>query len=109
MCIRDRLVYSVLLGEYFTRVCCSISRFDTLDILSVLAVIGFSTTAHILSVLAIFRPPVLLHYSQYSQHEINVLGTPSILGSYVATPAAALAALAAAAPLAPPLLMCHPL
>ena len=44
-----------------------------------------------------------------SQHEINVLDTPSILATFVATPPAALAAIAAAAPLAPLLLMCHPL
>ena len=41
----------------------------------------------ILPVLAVFRPPLLL---QYSQHEINVLDTGSILGTFVATPAAAL-------------------
>ena len=66
---------------------------------------------------------VLLIYSQYSlyyglqyysntlstrKHEINVLDTPSILGTFVATPAAALAAVAAAARLASLLLMCHP-
>ena len=41
--------------------------------------------------------------------EINVLDTPSILGTYVATPAAAPAGLAAAAHLATLLLFCHPL
>ena len=49
--------------------------------------LAFSGTAHILPVLAVFRPPLLL---QYSQHEINVLDTGSILGTFVATPAAAL-------------------
>ena len=68
-----------------------------------------SSTAHILLVLAVLRPPVLLQYSEYSQHEINVLDTPIILEAFVATRADALAALAAAAPLAPLLLMCHPL
>ena len=29
-----------LLGEYFARICCSISRFETLDILRVLAIFG---------------------------------------------------------------------
>ena len=63
---------------------------------------------------------VLLIYSQYSlyyglqyysntlstrKHEINVLDTPSILGTFVATPAAALAAVAAAARLASLLLV----
>ena len=59
--------------------------------------------------LAVLRPPVLLQFSQYSQHEINALDTPSILGTFVATLAAVLAALAAAAPLARLLMMCHPL
>ena len=40
---------------------------------------------------------------------MNVLDTLSILGTFVATPASALAVcLAGAAPLAPLLLMCHP-
>ena len=34
------LVYSILLGEYVAWVCCSISRFDTLDILWVLDIIS---------------------------------------------------------------------
>ena len=40
---------------------------------------------------------------------INVLDTPSILGTFVATPAVALPAFAAAVPLALLLLMCRPL
>ena len=75
------LVYSILLGQYFTRVLCSISRFDTLDILSVLAVIGLqyncshtpstrsisaaSTTA-ILSVVAARNK-----YTRYPEHTWN--------------------------------------
>ena len=47
--------------------------------------------------------------TQYSQHEVNIIDTPSMIGTFVATPAAALAALAAAAPLAPLMLMCHAL
>ena len=71
--------------------------------------LAFSCTAHILPVLAVLRPPVLLQQSQYAQHEINVLDTPSTLGTFVATPAPVLAALAAAAPLAPLVFMCHAL
>ena len=67
-----------------------------------------SSTAHILPLLAVLRPTVLLKYSQYSQNEVKVLDTTSILETSVATPAAALAALATA-PLAHLLLICRPL
>ena len=56
---------SVLLGEYFTRICCIISRFDTLSgyTLEYAQYLAFCSTAHTLPVLAVFRPPVLLQYS----------------------------------------------
>ena len=94
------LVYRLLLGEYFTRGCFSISGFNTLSPRR-------NWPSVVLPVLEVLRPPVLLHYSQYSQHEINVLDTPSILGKFVATPDAAFAGLGAADPLAPLLLICH--
>ena len=56
----------VWLGECFTRICCSISSFDTLDILSTRSIwpSEFSSTAHILPL---------------STHSISAAGTTAIL------------------------------
>ena len=57
------LVYNMLLGEYFTRVCCSTSRFHTLDIPRVLAITGlqlyFSYTPRTRCITASISTPIL--------------------------------------------------